>query len=267
MKVGGKVFVVTGGGSGVGRELTLQLLARGARVAAVDISPKGLEETARLAGERGGLSTHVMDVADKEAVQRLTGEVIAAHGAVDGLINNAGIIHPFLGVQEMGYELIGRTMRINFGGTLYMTKAFLPLLLERPQAHITNVSSMGALYPIPGQGIYGVSKAGVRLLTESLRAELGGTNVRVMAVFPGGINSGIMDNSGVKTSERMERLRKVFRLLSPKKAAAILIRGIEHNRSRLTPGMDATLTDFACRMSPVLAPRLIYWVMKLVVLE
>ena len=268
MKVKDKVFIVTGGGSGVGRELVLGLLSRGARVAAVDISGQALEETARLSGsDQGRLSTHIVNITDPESVQTLPGQVIMAHGAVDGIINNAGVIHPFLTVNEMGYDMIRKVMDVNFSGMLYMTKVFLPYLLARPEAHITNVSSMGALFAVPGQTIYGASKAAAKLLTEGLRSELKGTGVRVMVVFPGGIGTKILDHSGVDTTQRMQQVQKIFKLLSPQKAAKRIIRGIEKNRSRLTPGIDSTLTDFFCRLSPVVAPRLIYQVMKYIVLE
>lgn len=97
MKVQNKVFVVTGGGNGIGRELVLNLLSRGASVSAVDINEAALQETAELAvTKKDGLSTHVVDITDKEAVTSLPQQVISRHGAVDGIINNAGIIQPFV---------------------------------------------------------------------------------------------------------------------------------------------------------------------------
>ncbi len=245
MRVKNKVFVVTGGGNGVGRELVLQLLLRGARVAAVDIDRGALKETAACAqGSKERLSLHTLNIADRKAVEAFPEQVNLAHGQVDGIINNAGVIHSFTDVGDMAYDSIARVMDINFGGTLYMVKAFLPHLAIRPEACITNISSMGAFFPVPGQAIYGASKAGVKLLTESLRFELGKSNISVMAVFPGGISSNILDNSGVKASARMERLRKIFKLLTPNKAARMIIRGIEKNKHRLTIGIDSTLTDF-----------------------
>lgn len=119
--------------------------------------------------------------------------MIDQHGKVDGIINNAGIIHPFLKVNELEYDKIKLVMDINFYGTLYMVKSFLPYLLKRPVAHIANVSSMGGFLPVPGQTIYGASKAAVKLLTEGLRAELKDTNVKVTLVFPGGVSTNNYD--------------------------------------------------------------------------
>ena len=159
MKFKDKVWVVTGGGNGMGRELVLQLLLKGARVAAVDIDGEGLEETRVLAGQAGDrLSLHILNITDQDAVEDLPGQVIAEHGAVDGLINNAGIIQPFVKINKLDYDAVNRVMDINFYGVVYLTKAFLPHLLERPEAHIANVSSMGVSFPCPDRPFTGLQK-------------------------------------------------------------------------------------------------------------
>jgi NAD(P)-dependent dehydrogenase (short-subunit alcohol dehydrogenase family) len=143
MKVQGKTIVVTGGGSGMGRELVLLLLKKGARVAAVDINETTLAETANLAGyDKQSLSTHVINIADREAVYALPDAVMKAHGPVDGLINNAGIIQRFVRVKDLEQNEIERVFNVNFWGTLHMVKAFLPHLLA---AWATlSISSMGS---------------------------------------------------------------------------------------------------------------------------
>lgn len=162
MQIADKVFVVTGGGNGIGREVVLELVRRGARVAAVDLSADGLAETARLAGAaEGRVTQHVMSVSDRAAVEALPEQVVAAHGQVDGVLNIAGIIQRFVHVEELSIEEIERVMAVNFWGTLYMDKTFIPLLKERPSAALVNVSSMGGLVPVPGQGAYGASKAAI----------------------------------------------------------------------------------------------------------
>ncbi|PKN83701.1 MAG: short-chain dehydrogenase, partial [Chloroflexi bacterium HGW-Chloroflexi-7] len=198
MKIAEKVFVVTGGGNGIGRELVLQLVNGGARVAAVDISETGMQETVKLAGSQGDkISTHVVDITDSTAVEALPEKVIAAHGSVDGLINNAGIIQPFVKVADLTFPQISKVFDVNFTGLMFMTKAFLPHLLKRPEAHIINLSSMGGFLPVPGQTIYGASKAAVKLFTEGLHSELLETNVHVTLVFPGAIKTNITVNSGI----------------------------------------------------------------------
>ena len=186
MKMQNKVIVVTGAGSGIGRALTLKLVAMGAKVAAVDLNPDTLAETVNLAGSnKRKISTHIVNVSDKGAVDNLPQAVINAHGTVDGLINNAGIIQPFVKLADLDDKIIERVLNVNLYGVIYMTRAFLPHLLKRPEAHITNVSSMGGFFPVPGQTIYGASKAAVKLMTEGLYAELIDTNVGVTVVFPG----------------------------------------------------------------------------------
>lgn len=265
MRVQDKVLVVTGGGGGIGRELVLNLLAKNARVAAVDINASALRETWALAGDRQErLSTHSVDITDKDAVAELPEQVSARHGAVDGIINNAGIIQPFVRVNDLDYAVIERVMNVNFLGTLYVTRAFLPHLLKRPEAHIANISSMGGFLPVPGQTIYGASKAAVKLFTEGLHSELLGTAVKVTVVFPGAIGTNITGNSGVELDLNSEigRLQKLLKPLAPGKAAQIIIRGIERNRYRVLVGTDAVFMNLAYRITPKGAAKLISGLMQ-----
>ena len=172
MKVQGKVIVVTGAGGGIGGALVRSLLERGAHVAAVDLKQESLDALKMSIGEKAdSLSVHALSISDQPTVEALPAQVIQAHGQVDGLINCAGIIQPFVKVNDLDYAAIERVMNVNFYGTLYMTKAFLPELLKRPTAHLVNVSSMGGFLPVPGQSVYGASKAAVKLLTEGLYAD------------------------------------------------------------------------------------------------
>jgi len=265
MKVKDKVMVVTGGGNGLGRELVLNLLSRGARVAAVDINTSALAETAELSGGRKvNLTTHAVNITEKRAVEALPDQIITQHSTVDGLINCAGIIQPFVRLKDLAYEAIDRVMNVNFFGTLYMTKSFLPHLLTRPVAHIANISSMGGFMPFPGQSIYGASKAAVKLLTEGLHSELMDTNVRVTVVFPGAIGTNIMSNSGLAMSEKMANEQSAMKrlMLSPNKAAQIIADGIERDRHRILVGKDSAFMDFIYRLSPRGAARFIHHHMK-----
>jgi NAD(P)-dependent dehydrogenase (short-subunit alcohol dehydrogenase family) len=256
MKVPGKVWVVTGGGSGMGRALVLQLLRRGARVAAVDRNPAALAGTAESVGpDESRLSTHVVDITDRPAVRQLPSQVVAVHGAVDGLINNAGIIQPFVPVADLDDATIERVLDVNLMGTLHMVQAFLPTLASRPEAHLANVSSMGGFFPFPGQTLYGASKAAVRLLTEGLYAELLDTNVRVSVIFPGAVNTGISENSGIEMAAATDPGK--MRILSPDKAATIMIRGIEKNRLHIYVGPDSRLMSLAIKVAPRPAIRLV----------
>ncbi|MBI0581332.1 SDR family NAD(P)-dependent oxidoreductase [Neobacillus cucumis] len=247
MKVSNKVMVVTGAGGGIGRELVRQLLEKEAKVAAI-IHKSGLEEIKSLASVYGDkISTHRADLANRADVEKLPDEIIATHGCIDGIINNAGILQHFLSVNDLDYEQIQRVMDVNFYGTLYMCKSFLPHLLNRPEAHITNVSSMGGFLPVPLQSIYSASKAAVKMFTEGLHLELRDTNVGVTIVFPGGVDTNLVRNSGIEL-EGVES--HSYKMLSPKEAAAIIIKGMENNKYRVLAGNDAKVMDFLYRLNP-----------------
>jgi short-subunit dehydrogenase len=168
-------------------------------------------------------------------------------------------------VSDLDDAVIERVMNVNLSGTLCTTKAFLPHLLRRPEAHIVNISSMGGFLPVPGQTIYGASKAAVKLFTEGLHSELLNTRVRVTAVFPGAIGTDLPANSGVELGQDSEIARNVQRVikpLAPSKAAQIIINGIERNRYRVLVGLDSVLMDLAYRTSPRGAAKLISGLMQ-----
>jgi short-subunit dehydrogenase len=266
MRADGKTLVVTGGGSGIGQALVLELLNRGARVAALDIREPGLLQTAELAGAASDrLSTHVADISDRKAVETLPAAVVAAHGQVDGLINCAGIIQPFVRFNDLSYEVIDRVMNVNLYGPINMTKAFLPHLLERPGAHLVNVSSMGGFVPVPGQTMYGATKAAVMLLTEGLHSELVGTCVRVTVVFPGAVATNISKNSGVDIpgeSSGGKTSHKAAKITQPGDAAKIIVDGMERDAPRVMVGSDARMMDRLTRLAPNWAATLIYKQMR-----
>lgn len=264
MKVINKVFVVTGGGNGIGRQLVIGLVQRGARVAAVDISEKGLQETLAEVGVlKNKVSTHLVNITDQKAVEALPEQVIAAHGAVDGLINDAGIIQPFVRLNDLTYSQIDKTMGVNFYGLLYMTKAFLPYLLKRPEAHIVNVSSMGGFLPVPGQTLYGASKAAVKLLTEGLHSELLDTKVHVTVVFPGAIATNISVNSGVMTPEQSTSVdRSKMKTTPPEEAARQILEGIEKDKYQVYVGSDSKMLNTFTRLAPERAAKFIFKQMK-----
>ena len=244
MRVTGKVWVVTGAGSGIGAELTRQLIGAGASVAAVDRDAEGLRAVAELPR----VSTYTVDIADPDAVRTLPDEVIAAHGHIDGLINNAGIIQPFVHVADLDDATIKRVMSVNFTGTLSMCRAFLPHLTARPQAHLANVSSMGGFFPFPGQTVYGASKAAVRLLTEGLYTELVDTNVSVSVIFPGAVETGITEHSGV--DQPMDASDSTMPMLTADKAAAQILEGIEKNKLHIYVGTDSKMMNLATKVAP-----------------
>lgn len=263
MKVRDKVIVVTGGGDGIGRRVVLELLSRGARVAAADIREENLRETAGLADAGDRLATFVTDVTDRAGVHALPGKVVDAFGTVDGYVSNAGIIQPFVRLAELDYDAIDRVINVNLYGTIHMAKAFLPLLLDRHVAHLANVSSMGGFLPVPGQTVYGAAKAGVKLLTEGLYAELLETSVGVSVIMPGAVATDITANSGVDIDVDPETAEAASaRTTSPEDAAKIIVDGIEDDRLHIYVGRDSRMMNLANRVAPRRSTHLIYRQMK-----
>lgn len=262
MKVAGKVVAVVGGGNGIGRQVVLELLRRRARVAAVDLRRQSLDETVELAAAGDRLATFELDITDRAAVDALPQQVAERFGAVDALLNVAGIIQPFVRLNDLDHEVVDRVMDVNFFGTVHTVKAFLPHLLERPDAHVANVSSMGGFLPVPGQTVYGASKAAVKLMTEGLYAELLGTNVGVSVVFPGAVRTDITANSEVAVPGAATAEGSKFPITEPDDAARIIVDGIEAGRFHIYVGRDARLMNLLNRIAPRRSTLLIQRQMK-----
>ena len=257
MQITDKTFVLTGAGNGIGREVALELLRRGGRVAALDISADGLNQTVELAaGEnpqaRERISVHPVDITDRAAVAALPAAIAEHHPAVDGVINVAGIVHRFASVDELEFSEIERVMGVNFWGTVNVVKTFLPGLRQRAEASLVNVSSMGALAPVPGQSAYGASKAAVKLLTDGLAAELRGSTVAVTVVFPGGVGTNILGNSGVdmKVSADADSAKGMV-MTTPSSAGRQIVDAVVKGTPRLRIGSDAKSLDRLSRLMPV----------------
>lgn len=265
MKVQGKTLVVTGAGNGIGREVSLQLVRLGAKVAGLDLSQNGLDETAAQAKSED-FQGYKVDISNLSEVVVGKSQIDSKQGPIDGLINVAGIIQPFVRVNELSFEQISKVMDVNFFGLINVTKTFLPDLIARPVAHIANVSSMGGFVPVPGQSIYGASKAAVKLLTEGLHSELQGTGVGVTTVFPGAVATEIVINSGVMTEDQMKQLAAKSgperKSTSAAAAAQAIIEGIEKKKFHVVIGQDAKAMYFLSRLMPEKAANLIYKNMK-----
>ena len=257
MELQGSVAVVTGAGGGIGRELVAQLVGRGARVAAVDIAQDRLDATVAEVAQPDRVTTHTVDITDRDPVAALPAAVIDAHGVIDVLINNAGVIQPFVPLVELDLEVVDRMVDVNLHGTVNMCKAFLPHLLDRHHAHLANVSSMGGYLPVPGQTMYGAAKAAVRLLTEGLYAELLDTGVGVSVVMPGAIATDITANSGVEVPGAGDVDASSARTTSAPDAARIILDGITAGDLHIHVGTDAKLMQLAVKVAPKPAIHLI----------
>lgn len=249
----GKVAVVTGAGSGIGRALAVELARRGAKVAISDVDLEGLAETETLVQAVGGdVKADRLDVSQRELVEVYAQEVKEHFGVVNLVFNNAGIA--FTGeIEKMSYKDIDRVMDVDFWGVVAGTKAFLPYLIESGDGHVVNVSSVFGLFSMPTQSAYNAAKFAVRGFTESLRQEMKADKrpVQVTCVHPGGIKTNIARNAEATEDRNAADLAKSFDKIartSPEKAAQVILKGVERNKARVLIGADAFVLDKAIRL-------------------
>jgi short-subunit dehydrogenase len=253
------VAVITGAASGIGEALSLSLARRGMHLALVDRNAAGLDATATRARALGvDVSTHVLDVADADATAALPADVLAVHRRVTALVNNAGVALGGM-FEQVAAEDFDWLMNINFGATVRLTRAFLPVLAREPAAQLVNVSSIFGIIAPPGQTAYSASKFAVRGFSEALRHELETTasTVGVTIVHPGGVRTAIAENARLSKSldaAEVERDRANWRrllALDPGAAAERIARAIERREPRVLVGTDAKAAAWLQRVFPV----------------
>ncbi|MFI6773637.1 SDR family oxidoreductase [Nocardia sp. NPDC050412] len=245
-----QLVVITGGGSGIGRETGLEFARLGAEIVLSDINLDAAKQTRELIAAEGGVAhAYQLDVSDEEAVHLHAVDVLAAHGVPDILINNAGIGQAggFLDTPSAEFD---RVMRINLGGVVNGCRAFGSAMAERGLGgHIVNLSSMAAYSPQQGFSAYSTSKSAVFMFSDCLRAELAGRGISVHTICPGIVHTNIVATtrfSGVSAEEeqrKQERYDKLYqaRRYGPEKVAAQIVRAVERNRSIVPVTPEARL--------------------------
>ena len=252
----GRVAAITGAGSGIGRALAQDLARRGTHLALSDIDEVGLAETVALCEGHGvKVTSQRVDVADRAAVETWATQVVADHGAVNLIFNNAGVA---LGatVEGEAYEDLEWLMSINFWGVVHGTKAFLPHLKASGEGHIVNLSSVFGLISVPAQSAYNAAKFGVRGFTDALRMELDieSCGVSCTTVHPGGIKTNIARNARMDPSAALlsgetsvDAFDKIA-MTSPAKAARQILAAVEKDKRRVLVGPDAKAIDLIARL-------------------
>ncbi len=238
----GKVAVVTGAASGIGRALALELARRGAHLAISDRDASGLAGT-RAACEAAGAQVLVtaLDVTDREAVFAYADEVEARFGTVNLVVNNAGVALAARAMDQTMDEL-DVVVGVDWWGVAHGTQAFLPKLVASGDGALVNISSIFGMIGVPGQSGYNAAKFAVRGYTEAIAQEaiMDRLPVTVHCVHPGGIKTNIARNAAV--SEEYAGLTELFDTLartSPEACANIILRGVTSGRKRILVGADA----------------------------
>ena len=268
-----KVAVITGAGSGMGRYLAVLLAKDGADVSICDVNEETLNETVEMLRKYNvSVSSHLLDVSDKDAIEALPGKVIEQHGKVDMVFNNAGVTTGthFKDMDENNWDWV---MGINFDGVINSTRAFIPHMVDSPEAAIVNTSSIFGMVAVPGQTVYHATKFAVRGFTESLAMEMKETNpnLQIHCVHPGHIGTNIaadarfdeenfnQDDTQVSNSiftrnapKSQKEMGDLFREggMHPSKAAEIILNGVKKNKTRIFIGLDAKLLDLSQRIFP-----------------
>lgn len=249
---------ITGAASGIGRALTIELAQRGCDLALADRDEAGLKALAAEIGPARKVSVHRVDVGEADDIAQFASEAVAAHPALNIVVNNAGVA--LMGsFEEIDQAQMDWLFDINFWGVVHGTRAFLPHLKTRPEAHIVNLSSIFGIIAPPGQSAYAAAKFAVRGFSEGVRHELGvaGSPVKLSVVHPGGVATAIARNArtGVGVTDNARRAQSIERFetaakTTPKQAALRIIRGIERNEPRILIGNDARFIDLLQRFRP-----------------
>jgi len=265
----GAAAAVTGAASGIGRALAIELASRDCDLALADRDEAGLQAVAAeiAATTSRKVSVHRIDVGERTEIAEFAAAAIAAHPALNILINNAGValLGQFHEIDQAEMEWL---FNINFWGVVHSTRAFLTHLATRNEAHIVNVSSIYGIIAPPGQTAYSSAKFAVRGFSESLRHELqtAQSPVRLSVVHPGGVSTNIVRNmrmgAGVTDNESRVRAIEWFDQIArstPKDAALRIVQGIENNEPRILIGGDARFIDLLQRLRPATYWRVMAW--------
>lgn len=252
-----KLVLITGAGSGIGRATARAFAQEGARILAVDIGAAGVAETKALIEAAGGrCDTHIADVGDQASMQQLADIVLKQHGALDVLVNNAGIgaAGRFL---DTTIETWDRVLKINVKGVLLGCRMFLPPMVQRGQGHVVNLASMAGYFAPPDMPIYVASKFAVLGFSESLRADLKDKGIGVSAICPGVINTPIVGSSTVEGAAAAWQADAVKfyqkRNYGPEGVARAILRAVRHNVAVMPVTPEAWLMYYLKRWLPALA--------------
>ena len=239
MKLDHKTVLITGGTSGIGRELAREMLKRGNVVIVTGRDQARLDAVRR---DLTGVHIFRSDAADSAAIKELCEDVLARFPSLDTLVNNAGIMRNLNLADSRDLMDVTREIAINLSGPVQMVQRFLPHLKTRPGALIVNVSSGLAFLPFPAAPIYCATKAAIHSYTQSLRVQLEGSGVTVVELAPPGTETPLFRGE-------FEREMKGEKAMDPNVLAQRAILGIEAGKLEIRPGV-ATVLNIMSRVAP-----------------
>lgn len=253
----GKVCVVTGAASGIGRALALDLAGKGALLALTDVNEDGLEDTKRLIGADASNRVRIdrLDVSDADAVKAYAASVKETYGDAHMVMNVAGLTR-MGSFEDTDLDAFERVIDVNFWGVVRMSKAFLPHLVAT-KGTLVNISSIFGMIGYKGQTHYCASKFAVRGFSETLASELEEKGVKVVSVHPGGVDTNIVNNATVdqlpeevSSKDEVADRFKDNAITSPEEAARIILDGAAKGKRRVMVGRDAKFISLVQRVLP-----------------
>ena len=251
-KLGARIAVITGAGSGLGRALTLELAGRGWSVGISDMNEPGSLETLALVEEAGGSGcTFACDVRCPDEVEAMAGHFRGAFGRIGLLVNNAGVAGGGL-VGDIPVEDWHRIVDTNLWGVIHGCHSFVPVMKEQRAGHILNVASSAGMACLPEMAPYNVAKAGVIALSETLRAELAEHRIGVTVACPSFFDTNLMASMSCTEEFQAEFARSAFsnaRLTAGDVARSILT-GVDRNRLYVFPQKASRFVWATKRLSP-----------------
>jgi NAD(P)-dependent dehydrogenase (short-subunit alcohol dehydrogenase family) len=253
----GKVALVTGGASGIGRALCEELARRGVFVVVTDLDAAGAAAVASAITAAGGRASSAgLDVRRAEEVERVYAEAAAAHGRLDYVFNNAGLA--VLGeVRDLGLEHWRKTVDVNLGGVIHGVHTAYRIMVAQGAGHIVNTASLAGLVGFPTSIPYATTKAAVVGLSLSLRAEGADLGVKVSVACPGFVQTRIFDAATYLGSNKEEAMSLIpVRFILPDAAARAILDGVAKNRAVIVFPFYARLMWWITRFAPGLMDRL-----------
>lgn len=250
VRFAGKIAIVTGGATGIGRAIALRLAGEGATVLVADVNEGFGAETERALGDISPGSRFIAcDVSRSADVQAMTAEVMAEHGRIDALVNNAGIPGALVPADELDDDVWDRVLAVNLRGVFLCSKYAVPGLTAAPRGAIVNIASTFGMVGAPNTPAYAASKAGVIGLTRQMAVDLGPRGVRVNAVSPG-----YVDNDMDQRRTRMTVEAAAKNLAAREDAAALQPLGRQADVSEIAAAVAFLASDDASFMTGAVVP-------------